>query len=164
MAREVKVKQVTDEDFNKYGRIIWKNPKEKPFDENENLKVWLGVAQHEPGEGRTYLLLTEKKRPMELTQMERHMETMEVFSCVDGRAVACFAPGTNDPSDEPPIDKIEAFLMDGVAAFTINKGQWHWPAFPVGGETCSQMVDFKTGTENGGVDVHPLPETVKMVL
>ncbi|MBI2843019.1 MAG: ureidoglycolate lyase [Armatimonadetes bacterium] len=164
MAKEVKAKQVTDEAFSKYGKLIWAEPKDKPFDENEMLKVWLPLVQHDPGEGRTYLLLTEKRRPMELTKMERHPDTLEVFTCVGGRAVAGFAPGTNDPSDEPPTDEIEAFLMDGVVAFTINKGQWHWPAFPAGGETCSQIVDFKTGTEDGGVDVHDLPETVKIVM
>lgn len=165
MPREIKAVPVTEEAFSKYGKLFRYKPSEKPYADTDMLTVWYPLVEHDPGEGRTILLLTEKKRPMVLTVMERHVKTMEVFYCVEGRCVACFAPATNpdDPNEQPPIDKIEAFIMDGVAAFTINRGEWHHPGYPIT-DTASQFVDFRTGTEPSDVENKDLPEPVKIVL
>jgi ureidoglycolate hydrolase len=162
--KEIKAVPVTEEAFAKYGKLILYAPKETPYADNEAMRVWYPLVEHKPGDGRTILLLTEKRRPFLLTKLERHVKTIEIFYCVEGRCVCCFAPATNpdDPNEQPPIDKIEAFLMDGVAAFTIERGQWHHPGFPIT-ETASQFVDFRTGTEPNDVQNLDLPQQFKIV-
>jgi len=161
MTRQITAVPVTAEAFGKYGKLFFHRPHEAPYADNEAMTVWYPLVEHPAGEGRTILLLTEKRRPMVLTRMERHVRTLEVFYCVQGRCVACFAPAADpdDPDEQPPIDRIEAFIMDGVAAFTIERGQWHHPGFPIT-DTASQFVDFRTGTEPADVENKDLPEAI----
>lgn len=165
MAKEIKVQKLTAKAFSKYGKIITLKPDQEPLADNENLTYWEKVVEYEPDIPRTIGLLTEKRRKMELVTMERHTKALEFFIPVDGECVACFAEPTNpDDSDEvPDPEKVVAFKMEGLVGFVVNRGAWHWPAFPIT-ETATQLVNLRRDTEHDDVDVKELPEPITVKL
>lgn len=153
----IKSIDVTVENFSKYGRLIPLKYQVEPFDDSEALTAWLDVVEFDP-EARTVILLTEKRRPMEVVQMERHVKTDEWWTVIDGECVAVFAEGKdlNDPNEQPDMDKVVAFNMKGVAGYITKAGSWHWPAFPLT-ETATQFVNVRKETVEEDIDIKELP-------
>ena len=52
--------------------------------------------------------------------------------------------------------------MDGIVGFVVDRGAWHWPAFPLT-ETATQLVNLRRDTEHDDVDVKELSHAVKIV-
>jgi ureidoglycolate hydrolase len=161
MARQIRIQALTEEAFSKYGALIRRKPKQTPLADNPDLTYWEKVVEFEPGIPRTVGLLTEKRRDMVLTRMERHTKAKEWFVPIDGECVACFAEfhDPDDPHEMPDASKVVAFKMDCIAGFVVSRGAWHWPAFPIT-ETATQMVNLRRDTEHDDVDVKALAEAV----
>jgi ureidoglycolate lyase len=155
MAKRIKVQKLTAEAFRKYGKLIVLQPDQKPFTDNPNLIYWDKVVEFEP----------DIPRKMELLQMERHCKALEWFVPVAGTSVACFAEYRNpdDPNETPVPDTVVAFKMENIAGFVVNRGAWHWPAFPIG-KTATQLIDLRRDTECDDVDVKDLPEPIEIAL
>jgi ureidoglycolate lyase len=161
--RQIKAQPLTDAAFNKYGTLIRMRPETEPLADNQDLTYWEKVVEFEPGIPRTVGLLTEKRREMVLTRMERHTKAKEWFVPIDGECVACFAEfcDPNDPDEQPDVTKVVAFRMDGIAGFVVDRGAWHWPAFPIT-PTATQLVNLRRDTEHDDVDVKELAEAVQI--
>ncbi len=165
MARLISVQPLTEEAFGKYGTLVRIRPGKVPLADNADLTYWEKMVEFEPDIPRTIGLLTEKRRDMVLTRMERHTKAKEWFVPIDGKCVACFAEyhDPDDPQERPDIDKVVAFKMDGIVGFVVNRGAWHWPAFPIT-ETATQLVNLRRDTEHDDVDVKELAEPIEIVL
>ena len=165
MTREIKVQPLTEEAFRPYGKLLRMKPHQEPLADNDDLVYWEKVVEFEQEIPRTVGLLTEKRREMVLTKMERHTKALEWFVPIDGRCVACFAEfhDPQDPQETPDPEKVVAFEMDGIVGFVVARGAWHWPAFPIT-ETATQLVNLRRDTEHDDVDVKELPETVKILV
>ena len=165
MPREIIVKKLTPEAFSKYGKVILLRPREKPFDDSDMAIYWSSVVAMEKNMDHYVSLLVEKKRKLELTKMERHVKCLEFFIPVDGDCVAAFAPGRNpdDPNERPNPEEIEIFRMQGLIGFVVNRGTWHWPAFPLT-DTATQLIVMRQNLETDDVEVKDLPEpfTIKV--
>src|SRR5262249_47519667 len=114
--REIQIQPLTEEAFAKYGILIRIKPDKQPLADNADLTYWEKVVEFEPEIPRTIGLLTEKRREMVLTRMERHTKAKEWFVPIEGRCVACFAE-YSDPdnsSERPDVSKVVAFAMDGI--------------------------------------------------
>src|ERR671919_291723 len=133
MARQISVQSLTEEAFGKYGALVRIHPDNVPLADNADLTYWEKMVEFEPDIPRTIGLLTEKRRDMVLTRMERHTKAKEWFVPIAGKCVACFAEyhDPDDPHERPDMDKVVAFKMDGIVGFVVNRGAWHWPAFPL---------------------------------
>lgn len=165
MPREIAIQPLTDEAFSRYGTLVRKQPGKSPLADNPDLTYWEKVVEFEPEIPRTIGLLTEKRRDMLLTRMERHTKAKEWFVPIDGECVACFAEFHNpdDPHEVPDVDKVVAFKMEGIAGFVVDRGAWHWPAFPLT-ETATQLVNLRRDTEHDDVDVKELAGPVRIVV
>ena len=165
MARMIKVKKMTPDAYAQYGKVVELQPSEKAFVENEEVIGWLNVVEFEPDIPRVVHLITEKKREMLLTKLERHTKGMELFVPVGGECVMAFAEAKdpNDPEENPDIDSIEVFAIKDISGFVVDEGVWHWIGFPIS-ETASQLVVLKSGSEKDNVDTRDLPEPVQIVL
>lgn len=165
MEYEIPVQPLTDEAFAKYGTLVRKQPGKSPLADNLDLIYWEKVVEFEPGIPRTVGLLTEKRRDMLLTRMERHTKAKEWFVPIDGECVACFAEYHNpdDPHEVPDLKTVVAFKMEGIAGFVVDRGAWHWPAFPLT-ETATQLVNLRRDTEHDDVDVKELAGAVRIVV
>src|SRR5688500_6861996 len=122
MARKICAQELSEEAFAKYGMLIRRKPSQQPLADNADLTYWEKVVEFEPGISRTVGLLTEKRRDMILTRMERHTKAKEWFVPIDGECVACFAEFNNpdDPQEKPDASKVVAFKMDGIAGFVVS--------------------------------------------
>lgn len=165
MARVITVQPLTEAAFAPYGQLVRRRPDAAPLADNDDLVYWEKVVEFEPGVPRTIGLLTEKRRPMVLTKMERHTRALEWFVPIAGECVACFARFRNpdDPDETPDASQVVAFRMDGIAGFVVSRGAWHWPAFPIT-ETATQLVNLRRDTEHDDVDVKQLAEPVQITL
>lgn len=163
--RQIQVQPLTEVAFNKYGTLIRIKPDKQPLADNQDLTYWEKVVEFEPEVPRTVGLLTEKRRDMVLTRMERHTKAKEWFVPIEGECVACFAEycDPNDPAERPDSAKVVAFKMDGIVGFVVNRGAWHWPAFPIT-LTATQLVNLRRDTEHDDVDVKELAEPVEIKL
>ena len=100
---------------------------------------------------------------MVLTVLERHVRTAEWWTNVEGEMVAAFAEAVDpdDPDEKPDPSRIVAFRLKGVAGYLVNRGVWHWPAFPVG-ETATQFVNLRHGTPEEDIEKVDLPYPVRI--
>lgn len=165
MTRRIRVQPLTDDAFSKYGTLIRLHPDQEPLADNQDLIYWEKLVEFEPEIPRTIGLLTEKRREMLLTKMERHTKAKEWFVPVDGQCVACFAEyrDPDDPNERPKANQVVAFKMEGIVGFVVNRGAWHWPAFPIT-ETATQLVNLRRDTEHDDVDVKELEVPVEITL
>lgn len=164
MSRQIRVQPLTEEAFSRYGKLLRIRPDKEPLADNDDLTYWEKMVEFEPEIPRTIGLLTEKRREMVLTKMERHTKAMEWFVPIDGQCVACFAEyhDPNDPDEVPDPKKVVAFEMEGIVGFVVDRGAWHWPAFPLT-ETATQLVNLRRDTEHDDVDVKELSDAVEIV-
>jgi ureidoglycolate lyase len=165
MTRRIQVQPLTEAAFRKYGSLVRIRPDKQPLADNSDLTYWEKVVEFETGVPRTVGLLTEKRRPMVLTKMERHTRAKEWFVPIAGECVACFAEYSepDNPSESPAANKVVAFKMENIVGFVVNRGAWHWPAFPIT-ETATQLVNLRRDTEHDDVDVKALAEPVEIAL
>ena len=159
----IKARPVSVEAFAPYGTLVPLIPASSPDDDSANLSAWVGVVRFSPGEGRDEILLRLKRRPMVLTVLERHVRTAEWWTNVDGEMVAAFAEAVNpdDPDEKPDPSRIVAFRLKGVAGYLVNRGVWHWPAFPVG-DAATQFVNLRHGTPEEDIEKVDLPYPVRI--
>ena len=164
MSIKIQVQPLTEEAFRPYGKLLRIKPTEEPLADNDDLTYWEKMVEFEPEIPRTIGLLTEKRREMVLTKMERHTKALEWFVPIEGRCVACFAEyqDPDNPDEVPDLEKVVAFEMDNIVGFVVNRGAWHWPAFPIT-ETATQLVNLRRDTEHDDVDVKELPDSVEIV-
>jgi ureidoglycolate lyase len=165
MTRKIQVQPLTEEAFSRFGKILRIQPDQEPLADNADLIYWEKIVEFEPGIPRTIGLLTEKRRKLELLKMERHTKALEWFVPIDGECVACFADYVNpdDPDERPDVQNVVAFRMSNIVGFVVNRGAWHWPAFPIT-ETATQLVNLRRDTEHDDVDVKELAEPIEIVV
>lgn len=161
MAKLIEVKELTPENYSQYGKIILRRPKEEPLADDDVVMYWSSVVDLEKDMDHYVSLLIEKKRPIELVKMERHVKCKEFFIPVEGECVMFFAPGKNpdDVNEKPVSDEIECFKMncEGMIGFVINCGTWHFPAFPIS-DTAGQLIVMRNNLEFDDVQLSELPE------
>ena len=119
MAKVIEVQDLTPQAYDgKFGRIIMNRPKDEPLADNENLVYWSKIVDLEKDMDHYVSLLVEKKRPIELVTMERHVKSQEYFIPTEGECVMFFAPAKNpdDPDEHPDPEKIVCLKMqyDGM--------------------------------------------------
>jgi len=164
MAKMIELQKLTPKAYDgKFGRIVMNRPQDEPLADNENLVYWSKVVDLEKEMDHYVSLLIEKKRPIELVTMERHVKSQEYFIPTEGECVMFFAPGKNpdDPDEHPDPNEIVCFMMqcDGMLGYVIDRGTWHYPAFPLT-ETAGQMIIMRHNLEHDDVELRNLPEPV----
>ena len=113
MSKSIRVQPLTEEAFRPYGKLLRIRPDQEPLADNDDLVYWEKMVEFEPEIPRTIGLLTEKRREMVLTKMERHTKALEWFVPIDGKCVACFAEyhDPNNADEIPDSEKVVAFEM-----------------------------------------------------
>ena len=104
-----------------------------------------GSVEIDLGEGKPSLTgATSERRPFRFDFMARHKRTMQVFSpLASSQFVIAVAPPNDDGA--PDVDRVVAFLVEGLLPYAYHKGTWHTPPFPVR-EWASYLVVDRAGT------------------
>ena len=134
----VAVQPLTREAFAPYGIVI---------DQRGSVEVDLG------GGVPSVTGATAERRPFEFTFLARHRRTMQIFSpLVGSQSIIAVAPANAGGARAPEPGDVRAFLIDGRHPYSLHRGTWHTPPFPVG-EWASYLVVDRTGTLEDDYDL-----------
>ena len=96
-------------------------------------------------------LLKAAFRPGSLSRMERHLDTGEILTVLQGDCVLCAAP----PGELKP-EKIRAFLLKEGQAVVLQPGAWHWIPFPLKKVGARILVVFQDRTGEEDLEIREL--------
>lgn len=127
------VAPLTEAAFRPYGQLLG-----RPAREADIAKGWLRYwhTLSPLGFSRTPVwgFLEVNRRPFQLTELERHSRSHEVFIPLgQGISIMPVALGgvPGDPGANPDLTTLRLFLINGDQALVIPQGVWHTPAYPV---------------------------------
>ena len=127
---DIKVKELTEDNFSKYGALIdLKKTRDKPSESPMNYWPLYNITFELPHLG----ILEIERDGFPISVLEKHIIIEEVFIPVSGIGIMPFAlPNVIKHVDkQSKINEIEAFLIDGSKALIINRGIWHYPPQPL---------------------------------
>lgn len=132
MPRYVKAEVLTREKFEPFGQLIEK-PSSPAEVARDYLDWWGGLYDLAFADTASLGYLEIQRREFVITELERHVKAAEIFIPVEGVSIMPFAPAGNldDPHEQPSLDKMTAFIVDGTQGMVIEKGVWHFPPFPL---------------------------------
>jgi ureidoglycolate hydrolase len=112
--KKIKVIELKQELFKPYGRILEPQENEIPeVSEKDNFDFYVPFKESSQGWQIGYLISVNKN----ITQLERHPNTAEVFSPISGSALLAVSENPADP------DTILGFRLEKPIVF--NRGVWH---------------------------------------
>lgn len=137
MKNNIKIKEVTKDNFVKYGQLI-KEPSEKDWT-SPFVDYWsnLGTIDFDNAEVEVNLGIA-KNRNLEFTELERHNKSPEMLIPLGNKIIVPVAIGTEASNKE-------AFLISKGEALIFKKGIWHATPFPIKNE-CKFLVLYKKET------------------
>ena len=160
----VKVKELTSESFSKFGKVV-DIPKTNPLVESKTVRFWPTVATFNvKGEGEVGIAII-KKGTTTIDQMERHVETPEILSPIQGDFIlpVAVSKDLNDESELPDATGIDAFYVKETQGIIMNVGVWHWAPIPTG-ESTSFFVIFKKETTKKDCEIKRIKEGNKVIV
>jgi ureidoglycolate hydrolase len=128
-------------------------PTRKPTIQDDIVKYWAGLAGFEIAGMIDVGWVTMCKRPMVLTQLERHFHTVEVAIPLDDAMVLPVAFG-REPFDhdlQPRAEDVRGFYLRPGQMVTYAPGTWHFGGFPLNKTEASFMVLTLRGTADTDV-------------
>lgn len=142
----VKVIKACRAEFQKYGQIVIV-PEVPALLGTQEIRFWPCLAKYHI-EGETEVGICRCfERPRRIESLERHKETPEILMPVDGDFFLPVAP-----ADQPAgagrlrAENVQVFHIPSGAAVILERGVWHWAAWPDGKESITYQVIFKLGT------------------
>lgn len=137
MKNNIKIKEVTKDNFAKYGQVI-KEPSEKDWT-SPSVDYWsnLGIIDFDQTDVEVNLGIA-KSRSLEFKELERHNQSPEMLIPVGDEIIVPVATG-EDASEK------DAFLISKGEALIFKKGIWHSTPFPLENE-CKFLVLYKKET------------------
>jgi ureidoglycolate hydrolase len=160
---EKKVKSLNEKNFAPYGQVV-AFPEGISIDPSA-VHGWKVVANI-PFSGEVevgWLLL--KQRPMDVTQMEHHLNTPEMIIPLDSPFMVPVAPANEAAAALPNPQQIEGFIVEPGQALVMDRSGWHWLPFPTK-ETGSCLIIFSKDTPAHDLLIKDLPdgEAVRLIV
>jgi ureidoglycolate lyase len=122
-----------------------------------------GSVEVDLGGGEACLVAqTVEQRPMTFDFLGRHSRTEQVFSPLGG-AKSIIAVAMPSDGENPDVNQMAAFWVDGNCAFKLHRGTWHTSAFPVEKNATFLVLD-REGTLDEDFDLRDLKTTLGVVV
>jgi len=127
---------IKPQDFEPYGQIVGLY-NEPPLEDLPNLKYYkdnikLGPFIKDVDEVTLGLLHCKKRKAGEpIVKMEIHPSFTETFIPLHGGEVIFAMAPADDSKEEPDINKLRIFLLDGKLGVSLHRGTWHFPPLPI---------------------------------
>jgi ureidoglycolate hydrolase len=152
MTPMIDVTEISKENYQPFGQFVCL-PTHKPTIEADIVKYWANLAGFEIPGTIDVGWVTMKKRPFILTQLERHLHTVEVVIPLDDAMVLPVAIGREpfDYHSQPDPKDVRGFTLRPGQLVTFAPGVWHFGGFPLNKSEASFMVLTRRGT--GDTDV-----------
>ncbi len=142
----IEVEKITQERFEKYGRVVL-SPQGKPLAAEPEYKFWSDLANYQiEGETEIGICTVFRQSPPQIVSVERHLHTPEILIPIDAPFVLPLL------LQDEPAEEMQAFEVGIGEAVVIDADVWHGASLPVGVEQSSYFVIFKRGTPANDVE------------
>ena len=160
---EVKVVELSKDAYAPFGQFV-SSPVHQPSIEADIVKYWAGLAGFEVDGMIDVGWVTMRKRPLVLTQLERHFLTVEVAIPLDEVMVLPVAVGREpfDHETQPRAEDIRGFYLRPGQMVTFSPGTWHFGGFPLNSPQASFMVLTRRGTADSDVSMKSISGLVQV--
>ena len=150
----MELKFLTNQDFSEYGLVLSiPNDNETKTDE---LQYWRGISTCSMGRMTTGLLRVNPRKPV-INELERHLETPEIVTILEGSGIMYFAK----PCDTPE-KSLSGFKVYQGDSFLMLPGTWHSLILPENDKDVKLLILFKEGTEDLDLDIRQLSIPLKV--
>lgn len=156
---KIKIVELSKEIYAPFGQFV-SSPTHKPTIEADIVKYWANLAGFSVDGTIDVGWVTMRKRPMVLTQLERHFQTVEVAIPLDDVMVLPVAVGREpfDYKSQPRSDDIQGFYLRPGQMVTYAPGTWHFGGFPLNKPEASFLVLTRRGTADTDVSMQSISE------
>jgi ureidoglycolate hydrolase len=153
----IKVAELSKEIYAPFGQFVG-SPTHTPTIQDDIVKYWAGLAGFEVDGTIDVGWVTMCKRPMLLSQLERHLHTVEVAIPLDDVMVLPVALGREplNYDSKPRPEDIRGFYLRPGQMVTYAPGTWHFGGFPLNKPEASFMVLTRRGTADTDVSMQSI--------
>jgi ureidoglycolate hydrolase len=157
MQKSIKVVELSKELYQPIGYFV-ERPAHIPTIEDDIVRYWAHLAEFEIPGPIDVGWVTMRKRPMVLTQMERHFQTVEAVLPLDDAMVLPVAIGHDfgDYEALPQPEDVRGFYLRPGQMVTYLPGAWHFGGFPLHKDEASFIVFCRKGTAEQDVAMRPI--------
>lgn len=154
---QIKVFDLNKEIYGPFGQFI-SLPTDKPTIETDIVRYWANLAGFSVNGTIDVGWVTMSKRPLVLTQLERHFQTVEVAIPMDDAMVLPVAVGREpfDYESQPRPEDIHGFYLRQGQMVTFAPGTWHFGGFPLNKPEASFLVLTRRGTADTDVSMQSI--------
>ena len=149
---KVQVVELSKEAYAPFGQFVCA-PVHTPTIEADIVRYWAGLAGFEVDGTIDVGWVTMRKRPLVLTQLERHFNTVEIAIPLDGEMLLPVAIGRQPFNQEtqPRVEDVRGFYLRPGQMVTYAPGTWHFGGFPLASPEASFLVLTRRGTADSDV-------------
>jgi ureidoglycolate hydrolase len=153
----IKVAELSKEIYAPFGQFVG-SPTHTPTIQDDIVRYWAGLAGFEVDGTIDVGWVTMRKRPMLLSQLERHLHTVEVAIPLDDVMVLPVALGREplNYDSKPRPEDIRGFYLRPGQMVTYAPGTWHFGGFPLNKPEASFMVLTRRGTADTDVSMQSI--------
>jgi ureidoglycolate hydrolase len=154
---KINVVDLNKELYAPFGQCV-SSPMDKPTIEDDIVKYWANLAGFSIDGTIDIGWVTMRKRPLVLTQLERHFRTVEVAIPLDDTMVLPVALGRKpfDTESQPRPEDIHGFYLRPGQMVTFAPGTWHFGGFPLNKPEASFLVLTRRGTADTDVSMQSI--------
>jgi len=151
---KLKVNELNEQTFAKYGKVISSTSK-SPSGDNDEFTFWDKVSIFGTSDDISTGILIAKKRDFCGDRLAKHVNTPEMVVALEGDSIVVV--GTSSEHAEDDIQEIEAFKLSKGEAILIGKGIWHWAPLPLT-DDIKFLISFVNDTPANDVLIKELDE------
>jgi ureidoglycolate hydrolase len=163
MDTKIQVAELSRKIYQEFGQFVTM-PTHKPTIQDDIVKYWADLAGFEIPGTIDVGWVTMKKRPLVITQLERHFETVEVVIPLDDTLILPVATGRKpfDYQSQPMSKDVRGFYLRPGQMVTFAPGTWHFGGFPLNKPEASFIVFTRRGTSVTDVSMQSLKDVKSM--
>ena len=159
--KEISAQIMTSESFSEFGTLLVP-VKEKITFSNAFVNHYNDLGSlKDLGEDPVVSYFSTYRRNFIIDNLERHINTCEIFFPIYGTALMPFAPSFDDGT--PDLDNMKVFVCIPGQPFIGGKGVWHLFPFPIGDRFEAYNIVEKRLIEDD-LENYTLKETIRIVL
>lgn len=160
--------KITQNSFSEFGNILdTSNPDETGISVNEGRGMRFNCSNlftHKKDMGDPELSIYQikpSKLPVEITILEQHPESSQLFLPITGADYLVVVAPTNSDG-LPDISKLKAFISPPDVGISYHAGVWHLPMMSLEKAGSFAMLMWESGTKNDCI-IHHLNEKITIL-
>ena len=141
---EIRIKQLTQDNFSSYGEVIQCEGSNFFHINNEHTERYHALVETKAQDAITGISIFRNIKvtsvPFEICMLERHPLGSQAFIPMHGQQfLIIVAPSLDD--NQPDLNRIEAFISNGSQGVNYRAGTWHHPLLSLEAPSDFAVID-----------------------